>query len=366
MRNGGNSMKQNDITPKLRDRFCKDCNIPIKLFKDPHFSIRLALMDKHYDTLNKWKLFISEMESYKDEQEYFDEYNMVKDEAIKKIQSSKAYQQFNSEDMNKFAVSRTGSDALPSKAIYKSSNEGKVFISIDMKKANFTALRHYDKTMFMCSRADSEDESPAETWEEFIRQFTKNEHIIRSKYIRQVILGNCNPKRHITYEKHLMEKVLDVLLEDEFLIEEVVFFSNDELVFDVTDSQRTIGRGEQDGTVENESLPENEITVSDLRKLEDKLADKLGLPFRVEMFTLHKINGTDGYIKKIKTEPQADGSEYKLDFKCLDNLKLPFVLRIIQGQEIVASDRMFYHEGLLAEFVETPEIGIEASLIEKD
>ena len=52
------------------------------------------------------------------------------------------------------------------------------------------------------------------TWEEFISKFTENKHIINSKYIRQVILGNCNPKRHITYEKYLMNEVLDILIKE--------------------------------------------------------------------------------------------------------------------------------------------------------
>ena len=30
-----------DISEKLRERFCKDCNIPLKLFKEPYFTGRL-------------------------------------------------------------------------------------------------------------------------------------------------------------------------------------------------------------------------------------------------------------------------------------------------------------------------------------
>ena len=101
--------------------------------------------------------------------------------------------------MNKFTVTHKN---LPSKDIFKSSNDGRVFISIDMRKANFSSLKYYgnciEKSMFR----------DTSTWEDFISLFTENKHIVNSKYIRQVILGNCNPKRHITYEKYIMDHVL--------------------------------------------------------------------------------------------------------------------------------------------------------------
>lgn len=184
------------ITDRLKERFCKDCNVPLRLFKEPYFTDRLNLYDKYYNTLEKWDTFIKELENYKCEQDYFEEYNRVKDSAISDIKESFGYKQFIEDDMNKYAVTHTD---LPTKDIFKPSNDGKLFISIDMRKANFSALKNYDSGIF-----DSVD-----TWEEFISRYTDNKHIINSKYIRQVILGNCNPKRQVTYEKYLMDGILD-------------------------------------------------------------------------------------------------------------------------------------------------------------
>ena len=47
--------------------------------------------------------------------------------------------------MNQYSIKHVG---LPSKDIFKPSNDNKLFISIDMKKANFSALRYYDKSLF--------------------------------------------------------------------------------------------------------------------------------------------------------------------------------------------------------------------------
>jgi hypothetical protein len=50
------------ISTKLRERFCKDCNIPINIFQEPYFTDRLKLYDKFYGTLEKWDIFVKELE----------------------------------------------------------------------------------------------------------------------------------------------------------------------------------------------------------------------------------------------------------------------------------------------------------------
>ena len=256
------------ISNKLKERFCKDCNIPLRLFHEPYFTDRLKLYDKYYNTLSKWDLFVEELQKYNCEQDYFEEYNRVKDAAINDIKKSDGFQRFNEEDMNKYSAKYTN---LPSKDIFKPSNDGKLFISIDMKKANFSVLKHYDSDIF----------GKAETWEEFIGKYTSNKHIINSKYIRQVILGNCNPKRQATYEKYIMGQVLEILIDVEkigYFLNEIVFFSNDEIVID---------------------MEEYVNCLSNRKITESKIKEYFDVPFKVELFYLRKINGTNGYYKEI-------------------------------------------------------------------
>ena len=301
-----------------KERFCKDCNIPIRLFKEPYFTDRIILYDKFYGTIEKWNIFVEELQKYHCEQDYFEEYNRIKDAAIQDIKNSEAFQRFNEEDMNKYSIPNKY-ESLPGKDIFKPSNDGRFFLSIDMKKANFSALQYYNKDIF----------NGAETWEEFIGRYTNNSHIVNSKYIRQVILGNCNPRRQITYEKYLMAEILDYIIMAFLPIENVAFFSNDEIVFDITD---------------------NNYEFIEDQTLRMFLNDNAAIPLHIETFTLHKINGTDGYYKEI----HGCDREINIDFKCLDNYILPFVLRKFLGEEITDSDKVFYHEGLLAQFIEVP------------
>lgn len=311
-----------DVSIKAKERFCKDRNIPLRLFQEPYFTERLKLYDRFYGTLSKWDLFVKELEKYHCEQDYFEEYNSIKDTVITNIKNSEGYQRFNNDDMNKFRIQNVN---LSNKDIFKPSNDDKTFISIDMRKANFSALQHYDSSIF----------GGAPTWEDYISLYTDNRHIINSKYIRQVILGNCNPKRHITYEKYLMDMILTGI-EKYNLIDKVVFFSNDEIVFELDEAMNL------------------KTILYMCRCLKEDIEEDFMLPMRVELFTLHKINGTGGYYKEIIRENE----EIAIKFKCLDNYMLPFVLRKFNGEEITESDKVFYHEGLLSKFIEVPEIEV--------
>lgn len=326
-----------DVSTKLKERFCKDCNIPLRLYQEPYFMDRLKLYDKFYGTMDKWNIFTSELAKYHCGQDYLEEYNHVKDQEIEYIKSSWAYKMFNAEDMNNFKVTHEG---LPAKDIFKSTNDGRTFISIDMKKANFSALKYYGETIGYSMFGN------ADTWEDFLCKFTSNDHILNSKYIRQVILGNCNPRKQVAYEKWIMDQVLSSL-ENNFmmgLLELVVFFSNDEIVFDVT--------GFKEKSMD--------VIGSFSGKIRYFLKENFSVPFRVELFTLHKINGTDGYFKEIYTYSTRDGfaKEKEYEFKCLDNYMLPFVLRKFQCEEITENDKVFYHEGLLSKFIEVPKIEV--------
>lgn len=310
-----------EVSTRAKERFCKDCNIPIRIFQEPYFTDRLALYDKFYGTLEKWDVFLNELSKYHCEQDYFEDYNRVKDTAILDIKNTEAYQKFNKEDMNKYAVTHRN---LPNKDIFKPSNDGKCFISIDMRKANFSSLHNYNLNIF----------GGADSWEEFIGRYTDNQHIINSKYIRQVILGNCNPKRHITYEKYLMDGALTYLTEVFVSMDRVVFFSNDEIVIDVSDM--------------DENKQERIIFA-----IRSGMKD-MPVPLKTELFVLHKIVGTDGYYKEII----GDNDNTEIEFKCLDNYALPFVLRKFLGEDVTENDRVFYHEGLLAKFIEVPRIEV--------
>ena len=324
MKVAGESIEESlnfNISTKLKQRFCKDMGIPIKIFHEPYFESRLKLYDSQYGSIKKYKAFLELLNNFKSEQDYFEYYNRLKDDIINYLGSREGMKEFKEENMNKYNIVNTG---FPKKDIYKESFDGKIFLSIDMVKANFTALKHFDKTIV----------GGAETYEEFISMFTEYDYFKNSKYLRQVIFGNHNPKRQTTYEKYLMDNVLTGLL-TVVPKEDVAFFSNDEIVVRI-----------------EEKL--NYKYIKKIRHLVWNIEKRLGIKLRQELFRLRKIPGTQGYIKKFI----GNGNDKRDEFKCLDALTMPFVLRAYSNEEIQEEDKVFFYEGKLAKLIEIPKIEV--------
>ena len=195
-----------------------------------------------------------------------------------------------------------------------------------MKKANFSALHEYRDDIF----------GGSDTWEDFISRFTDNKHIINSKYIRQVIMGNLNPKRQTAYEKMLMDKLLTDILHAKVISKEnVAAFLADEIIFDVTDMEN------------------RREVIADIYKISGRVSY-----VNTEAFSLHKIYGygVDGYIKDVCSMDNAGRS---IKVKCVDKDMMTFVARYLLKEPVTDSDRVFYYNGLLAKLEQVPEIATD-------
>lgn len=305
------------ISAHLKKRFCKDCSIPIAIYDEPYFSHRLKLLNPYYLTLPKWKRFTDEFEKFEREEDYFTYYNSIKDAAISDIKESEGYKNLLQLDMSQFTISPEYRK-FPTRDIFHPDNVGRKFISIDMKKANFSSLHLFDPGIF----------KNCETWEEFISQYTDSKHIVNSKYIRQVILGNCSCKRHITYEKYLMGSILSIILEKYAKEDSIAFFSNDEIILDITD------------------WSDLKIDTMNLNFLLDEHIESTNIPVDIEAFILRSLSTANGYYKEFDDE--------HIEFKCVDSISIPFAIREVRGEEIDEFDRIFNYHGTLAKFIKTP------------
>lgn len=295
----------------IRKRFCKDLKLPLKLFSDPYFADRLELFDAA-DQYSDYTTMLADMFNT-NHQDYLEYYNKVKDKAIDYIKNSEAFKDLNSTDMQKFAKQTN----YPDKELYKDYNIGRKFISIDIQKANFSALVHYGLTF-------NKDFFPSYDYEEFIRQFTKIDHIINSKYIRQVIFGNCNPKRQITYEAFLMDGLLRLLLSMSYINDTDVFALRADEIILYSDQI------EQD-------------TVNQIKSM----IDKYTVPLHFEQFTLKKIEGSKAFIKRV---------DNKYELKCVNPDEAPFIYRFMHNEEYQDSDFIFEYNGNLARFLHGPNL----------
>lgn len=305
------------ITDKLKQRFCKDQKLPIQIYTSPYFEERLKLMNK-LDTYIDFIMFINN--TFETTEDYFEYYNNLKDTMINYIKDSEAYKLLQTEDMNKYSRKH----ALRQSDVYKESNIGKTFFSIDMQKANFSALVKFGKntnTKFFDSF----------NYDDFIKSFTHHNYFKSSKYIRQVIFGNCNPKRQVTYESYLMDNLLEELISNNIIsIDDIYSLCSDEIIIEV----------------------KNENTSVDIIRLIEFCNSFTEFPIKTEYFKLGKIVNTNAYIK----ESIFNGS-YSL--KCVNALEAPFIYRFLNDNGAYKdSDLVFIHEGKLAKFLECPKLKI--------
>lgn len=319
-----------DMTSRLKHRFCKDANLPINIYEEPFFMKRLELFDPFFGTLEKWDVFQKDLEEagFENEEAYFEEYNRIKEAAITSIKESKTYQQFISCDFNNLGIV-TPQLPYPTN-LYKSENAGRCFLSIDMKKANFTCIKEYEKRF--CEEQGNIFNG-SDTWEGFISQFTDMKHIIQSKYIRQVIMGALNPKRQVTFEKYLINeyfKELKDLIERYELV--VASFTNDEIVL--------TGRYMSAFSDKGDFI---DFTLRHKKEL------------RHEEFRLDQELNDIGW-NKIIYHPIPNTKLYFDEYKCVDAINYPFILRHTLRKPAQWEDKVFYHEGRLAMLLEEPKI----------
>jgi hypothetical protein len=96
--------------------------------------------------------------------------------------------------------------------------EGRKYISIDLKKANWLSVKKYDPHFL---------NELGNTYEEFLDKFNIPNVLKQSKSFRQFIFGNINPKRQIKAQRLMIQGVIDEI--DDFLQLECI--RHDEVIY---------------------------------------------------------------------------------------------------------------------------------------
>jgi len=366
--------EKKELSQKLKERFCADCKVRIQLFDEPYFEDRLKLFRR----LDEYKAFeqLVRDKCGDNDDAFLAEYNSVKNAIIDYIKNSSAFIELNSCDMKQFDASNEPT-YFGEKEVFKAINIGKEFISIDMVKANFSSLVHFSKMLSnnkkLMGDVDCTEFFESYDYELFMRKFTDVEHFIKSKYIRQVVFGACNPGRQTKYEKWLTYNLLQKLLS-------------------VVPSQCVYSLGNDEIIISTEELSDEKLgRIYDIVSVFSEVYVK----FKCEMYVLGKIDNTEGYIKKIqlfathsqkydlktalnsleiedgtveKTKSHDNGyyEYYEYELKCLGPIESVFAYRVFNGEEIKDDDLVFlYNQKQKAKLLEKPDVKIRFTQDEK-
>lgn len=282
-------MEMIDIIPymcmkkELRNRFISDLKLPIPVVESPYFEFYLDLYEEEWGSRTDFTRLTKACEK---NPRFLEDYYSVRDKMIQHIKSHPGFESLNTgiiPGAPKFQEARTGS-------IYNMGFSGGKYLSLDLRKANFQALRYWDPTMF--------PESPTVdgAWGDWVNSMCgENEdlswYMKKSKYLRQVIFGNCNPKRQIKLERWMIGEGAWKFLELAGIPEDsVVFASTDEVI------------------VRDPGIP------LDLKALEEIVMKETRIELKAELFTLESVaylTGTGETLRVFKKIYPGGRIEYK-------------------------------------------------------
>ena len=270
--------------------FCKLMGINIPVYE--HFDYYID----QYSKLDRWKNIKNLIRMYDEaEGKYGDLFSLrmkKSNEIIEFLKTTKAYERL---------INDNSVDVYPTSKNFNPV-EGKKYLSIDIRKANWVAVSNYD---FEKELGDSYDE--------FIQKFDVPDIFNQSKQLRQFIFGNINPKRQGRVQRSIIEELISNF---SHLGLEVVCVKNDEVIYTFDSFE-----------------PVYEIA----QKLDSDM-------FKIKPFTIKRV---EDFI--VNTRIGMLGDElYKEIIGCNGNMFFVNIKKYILGEPLDIRDLYFKMDGNLA------------------
>lgn len=317
----------------LRKRFVSDMNLPIQVIQTPYFEERIELLEEEYGAKTKYENLLSIIENKFNGSinEFLEYYSKTRDKIVNYLKSTKAFANFNN---GKVGQSHGEMEYIGQRNLYTQEQDGGLFISLDMKKANFQTLRYIDKAIML----------GADTYENLIGLFTDMDYIKESKYTRQVIFGQMNPRKTMNLEREITTMLAHSLIDGSFPIGATMDF-NKFNVFSVNSDEVIFKFNGTEEEFEKCKPYVNDIVFK-------------AITFRFNKFKLHhrqfKLATSESPLNVFEKEDYLDG--HKRHLHCVPSTYYPQVYKLINGMEIKPSDLVFYYEHELCQFMNPIEL----------
>lgn len=221
---------------QLKKRFISDYSLPIVVFDERYFGYYLELYERDFKALTKWNELIGVINERFQSNPYLflDEYSRVRDSLIQCIRTSDCYaSDYENNKLDRFNLDFDSIDSTHCRhnSLYINDFVGKTFISVDLRKANYQAMKTINPDLLQLEKG-------SESYEEWVRKYTDLDYIVDSKYTRQVVFGNVNPKKQIKVQRWIVSGIIREIQSSEEIKGKarLVIFNNDEAVFEVTDT----------------------------------------------------------------------------------------------------------------------------------
>lgn len=304
-----------NVSESVKRAFVKEMSLPIQIMESPYFEYYLETLNPYFASKESYNVLIAflkqaSIDHNSNDLEYLQ--NTLTKKVIygieDAIKSTQAYADFNAMDMSKYQISEKRS--YDTESLYSVVNVGKKYISIDLKKANFQALKFVNPELVL----------GASSYDELVEKYSTYLYHKKSKQMRQVIFGNLNPKRQSTIQSFIMKTLSNELEKLGLNFEKMKVCSADEIVFPV------------------EAFEGNIFEVMANREF---LKD---IEFHVEEFEIQSVDPHHFACYKKYTSG-------KVEFKGVNKNYIYEVIKRYENKDVEEMDLLFYNEGRICKFL---------------
>ncbi len=298
------------LSEQLKRELVKWYSLPFPMV-EYNFNYYTELFNKQYKTKEKFHAVLSFMESNNmNETELLETVRDVKHMMVDTVKALPEYQELVNFDTSQFKVTFNGSQ----QNVYKMNNAGKRYLSIDLVKANFQALRFINPKLVL----------ETVSFEDFCDKLPVPDFMLRMKKLRQYVFGNLEPKKQQKLQKYFMSKLSEFLLNEDFFNEkDMEGLNSDELVICV------------------DNYPDLDLEVLKEKLSQDEFLKQFD--FHFELFTLNLIHKDHKFFKKDK-----DNGSFSL--KNVPAGNTCEVLKYLYNESVFEKDLMFIQDGRLAKY----------------
>ena len=286
---------------KTIKRFVRDFNLPIQIPNEEYIEYFINLYDNILDTKEKFNMFDDLVKRLDGEEGFFVQSANIQNSIINSIKELDSYKQFISNSMDNFEVKK---DNIQKGQVYKTFNHNNWFLSIDLVKANYNALKYYSNDLVLNSN----------NYKSFVELFTNEQYYLESKKFRQVVFGNINPKRQQRIQRFLIDQLLSVIMEY-ISVDNIKDITSDEVVLLMNNSKI------------------NFFGTNLYRDLLIKI-NQLHIDVRFDLYQLKQLKPYDYYVREF-----VDG---RIDFRCVPLNHYAQVYKHYFKQPLNEIDLMFY------------------------
>lgn len=294
------------ITDDHVKMFRRTFNLPIPMDRAEYLNYFIELLDPYYDVKEKWNIFETELSLSGND--IFQKTRALRERMDLDIRNSEGYKKFND-----FNVKDLDYKPIPHKDLYVHENKDKIFLSIDLVKANFQSFVYKGFDIF----------NGALDFEEFVDQYDESIFMKKSKILRQILFGNLNPKKQQSIQKEMIHKIAKKINEEFIFEKDFVSLSSDEIYVETDESM-----------------------VSNINKIEE-IINELGINVRVELFQLIQPFENKVFYKKFI------GIDKPHSFALVPRQNIAQFIKMINEQDIQKEDLLFINEnGRLSQYIE--------------